>query len=201
MNTPSPLRMTALGFVTALGFAFSSAALAQSPPPAPPGPPIDRPPSVPAVPPAPPQLPVLTQSSRVRAFYPGPGGEVRNLYLQNGSVVDLTPTLGGQLGPAVRKGEKITVTGTKSEINGRSLRIHPRPSLAHLLKARFRRSQAHLHPRHDARSNRLHLRPARCQRTHLHRRPISVAPLLRHQMEWLRHHLLKIKEHWSCEQH
>jgi hypothetical protein len=121
MNTPSPLRMITLGFVTAFGFAFSSVALAQSPPPAPPNPPTDRPPSVPAVPAASSQLPVLTQSSRVRAFYPGPGGEVRNLYLQNGSVVDLTPTLGGQLGPAVRKGDKITVTGTKSEINGQSL--------------------------------------------------------------------------------
>jgi hypothetical protein len=112
MNIPSPLG------ITALAFAFCSMAFAQSPPPAPP---TDTPPNIPAAPAAYSQLPVVTQSSRVRAFNAGPGGEVRSLYLQNGSVVDLTPALGGQLGPAVRKGEKITVTGTKSEINGQSL--------------------------------------------------------------------------------
>lgn len=67
------------------------------------------------------QLAVITQSSRIRAFNPGPGGEIRSLYLQNGSVIDVTPGLGGQLGPAVRKGAKITVTGTQSEINGQSV--------------------------------------------------------------------------------
>jgi hypothetical protein len=107
MNIPSPLR------IAALGLALCSIAPAQSPLPAPPSPP--------AAPVADSQLPVVTQSSRVRAFNPGPGGEVRSLYLQNGSVVDVTPALGGQLGSAVRKGEKITVTGTKSEINGQSL--------------------------------------------------------------------------------
>jgi hypothetical protein len=121
MNIPSSLRMTSFGLVTALGLAFNSVALAQSPPAAPPGPSADGPPSVPAAPAASPQVPVVTQSSRVRAFNPGPGGEVRSLYLQNGSVVDVTPALGGQLGAAVRKGERITVTGTKSEINGQSL--------------------------------------------------------------------------------
>jgi hypothetical protein len=107
MNIPSSLR------ITALGLALSSAAFAQSPPPAPA--------SMPAAAGASSQLPVVTQSSRIRAFNPGPGGEVRSLYLRNGSVVDLTPALGGQLALAVRKGEKITVTGTKSEINGQSL--------------------------------------------------------------------------------
>jgi hypothetical protein len=121
MNIPSPLRMTTLGLVTALGLAFSSVALPQSPPPPPPNPPADGSPSVPAAPVPSPQLPVVTQSSRVRAFNAGPSGEVRSLYLQNGSVVDVTPALGGQLGAAVRKGERITVTGTKSEINGQSL--------------------------------------------------------------------------------
>jgi hypothetical protein len=121
MNIPSPLRMTTLGLVTALGLAFSSVAIAQSPPPAPPTPPADGPPTVPAAPAASPPLPVVSQSSRVRAFNAGPTGEVRSLYLQNGSVVDVTPALGGQLGAAVRKGERITVTGTKSEINGQSL--------------------------------------------------------------------------------
>jgi hypothetical protein len=112
MNIPSPL------LITALGLAFSSVAFAQSPPPTPPPPSADVPVSTPA---APSQLPLVTQSSRVRAFNVGPGGEIRSLYLQNGSVVDVTPALGGQLGPALWKGEKITVIGTKSEINGQSL--------------------------------------------------------------------------------
>ena len=121
MNIPSLQRMTTLRLATALGLAFSSVALAQSPLPAPPNPSADGPPTPPASPVASSQLPVVTQSSRVRAFNPGPGGEVRSLYLQNGSVVDVTPALGGQLGAAVRKGERITVTGTKSEINGQYL--------------------------------------------------------------------------------
>ena len=115
MNIPSYLRMTALGL------AFSSVAFAQNPPPAPPPiPPATQAP-IPAAPGASIQLPVVTQSSRIRAFNAGPGGEVRSLYLQNGSVVDLTPALGEQVGPAVRKGAKITVTGAKSEINGQTL--------------------------------------------------------------------------------
>jgi hypothetical protein len=111
MNIPSSFRITTLGLVTALGLSFNT--LAQSPPPAPPG--------MPPAPAASTQLSVVTQFSRIRAFNAGPGGEVLSLYLQNGSVVDLTPALGGQLGAVVRKGEKITVTGTKSEINGQSL--------------------------------------------------------------------------------
>ena len=115
MHIPSSLK------ITALGLALSSVAFAQSPAPAPPTPP-DAPPDAAAAPlSAPQQLSMVTQSSRVRAFNAGPGGEVRSLYLQNGSVVDLAPGLGGQIGPTVRKGEKITVTGTKSEVNGQSL--------------------------------------------------------------------------------
>jgi hypothetical protein len=121
MNIPSPLRIATVRLVTALGLAFGSVAFAQSPAPAPPIPPAGAPPNIPAAPPAFSQLPVVTQSSRIRAFNAGPGGEVRSLYLQNGSVVDVTPALGGELGAAVRKGKKITVTGTKSEINGQSL--------------------------------------------------------------------------------
>ena len=114
MHIPSSLK------ITALGLAFSSVAFAQSPTPIPPAPLAVAPNGTPA-PSQDPQLPVVTQSSRVRAFNAGPGGEVRSLYLQNGSVVDLAPGLGGQVGPAVRKGEKIIVTGTKSEMNGQSL--------------------------------------------------------------------------------
>ena len=113
MHLPSSLR------ITALGLALSSVAFAQSPAPTPPTD-MAPPPDAAAVP-APTQLSMVTQTSRVRAFNAGPGGEVRSLYLQNGSVVDLAPGLGGQIGPAVRKGEKITVTGMKSQINGQSL--------------------------------------------------------------------------------
>jgi hypothetical protein len=113
MHIPSPLK------ITVLGIALTSVAFAQSPtparPPLPPIPPAAAPASTPQ------QVSMITESSRVRAFNAGPGGEVRSLYLQNGSVVDLAPGIGGQLGAAVRKGEKITVTGTKSEINGQSL--------------------------------------------------------------------------------
>jgi hypothetical protein len=115
MHIPSSLK------ITALGLAISSVAFAQSPasaPPTPAAPPLD---AGAAPSPRQQQLSMVSESSRVRAFNAGPGGEVRSLYLQNGSVVDLEPRLGGQLGPAVRKGEKITVTGTKSEINGQSL--------------------------------------------------------------------------------
>jgi hypothetical protein len=115
MHIPSSLR------ITALGLAFSSVAFAQSPIPALPTPPVVAPDAAAAPLSAPQQLSMVTQSSRVRAFNAGPGGEVRRLYLQNGNVVDLAPRLGGQIGRAVRKGERITVTGTKSEINGQSL--------------------------------------------------------------------------------
>jgi hypothetical protein len=123
MNIPSLQCMTTLRLATALGLAFSFIAFAQSPPPAPQTPTANRPQNVPAVPAAYPQLPLVTQSSRVRAFNAGPGGEIRSLYLQNGSVVDVTPGLGGQLGAVVRKGERITVTGPQSEINGQSLLV------------------------------------------------------------------------------
>jgi hypothetical protein len=106
MNIPCSLRIT-----TTLGLAFCCAALAQGPPAAPPTPRSDAPPEV--------SMPRLatSQSSRVRAFNTGPDGQVRSLYLQNGSVVDVTPALDRQVGAAVRKGERITVTGTKSKIN------------------------------------------------------------------------------------
>ena len=106
--------------ITALGLALSSMAMAQSPSPTPPAPPAGSPNLAPASSPAE-QLPSITETSRVRAFNAGPGGVMRSLYLQNGSVIDLSPELGGRLGPAVRKGDKLTVTGIRSEINGQSL--------------------------------------------------------------------------------
>ncbi len=107
--------------ITALGLACSSVAFAQGTVAAPPAPAPVAPSAAAAPPPAPRQLSMVTESSRVRAFSAGPGGEVRSVYLQNGSVVDLAPGLGRQFGPSLRKGAKITVTGTRSEINGQSL--------------------------------------------------------------------------------
>ena len=112
MNIPSSPK------ISALGLALSFGAFAQNPAPMPRVPRI-----VPTVAPAltSQQLPTVTESSRVSSFHAGPDGETRSLYLQNGSVVDPAPGLGGQLGPVVRKGQKITVTGTNSVIKGQSL--------------------------------------------------------------------------------
>lgn len=114
MHIPYPLKVAALA---ALGLAVSSVAFAQSPTATPPASPAISP----AAAPAPQQLPMFTESSRIRAFNAGAGGEVRSLYLQNGSVVDLSPGIGMQLVAAVHKGEKIIVTGTRSEVDGQSL--------------------------------------------------------------------------------
>ena len=115
MHLPFSLR------ISALGLALSSVAFAQNPVPTPPAPLAVPPDPAAGISATPQQVPAITQSSRIRAFNAAPGGEVRSLYLQNGSVVDLAPGLGGQIGSVVRKGEKITVTGTKSEIKGQSL--------------------------------------------------------------------------------
>lgn len=115
MNISSTLRVTALGLV------LSSRVFAQNPPPIP----LPTPPNTLGATPTPSgftsPLRRVTQSSRIRAFNAGPDGEVRSLYLQNGSVVDVTPDLGRQLGLSVRRGERITVSGAKSEIDGQSL--------------------------------------------------------------------------------
>lgn len=103
------MNFTSLLRVTPISFALSAVACAQGPmPPAP-------------SPPAPAATSWVTQASRVRAFNADPGGVVRSLYLQNGSVVDLGPALGGQLGSSVRKGAKVSVTGTESQFNGQSI--------------------------------------------------------------------------------
>ncbi len=113
MHLPSSVKLVTLGL------ALGSAALAQNPAAVPPAPPAGA--QLAAVPSPASALPIVTQSSRVRAFNAGPGGEVRSLYLQDGSVVNLTPALGGQLGAIVRKGEKISVTGAKSQVYGQSI--------------------------------------------------------------------------------
>ena len=89
MYIPSPLK------ITALGLALGSVAFARSPTLTPPTPPV-----IPAAAPAssPQQASTVTESSRLRGFNAGPGGEVRSLYLQNGSAIDLAQGIGGQLG-------------------------------------------------------------------------------------------------------
>ena len=71
--------------------------------------------------PAGPQMPVVTQTSRIRAFNAGPDGQVRSLYLQNGSVVNVSPDLGRQLSTQAHKGARITVTGSRSTVNGQRI--------------------------------------------------------------------------------
>lgn len=68
-----------------------------------------------------PQMPVVTQTSRIRAFNAGPDGQVRSLYLQNGSVVNVSPELGRQLSTQAHKGARITVTGSRSTVNGQRI--------------------------------------------------------------------------------
>ena len=112
-----------LSFTTlAVGLALSSSAFAQSPPvavppsPPPPGATQMSSPNLSAG-----QLPLVTQSSRIRAFNAGPTGEVRSLYLQNGSVVDIPPDVGQQLTGTVRKGARVTVTGASSNMKGQRI--------------------------------------------------------------------------------
>jgi hypothetical protein len=101
-----------------IGLALSASAFAQSP--------LPEPPALPGEAGSPPmlmgsasaQLPVVTQSSRIRAFNAGPEGEVHSLYLRNGSVVDVSPDLSRQLSAATHKGARITVTGAQAKVNG-----------------------------------------------------------------------------------
>ena len=71
--------------------------------------------------PAGPQMPVVTQTSRIHTFNAGPDGQVRSLYLQNGSVVNVSPDLGRQLSTQAHKGARITVTGSRSIVNGQPI--------------------------------------------------------------------------------
>ncbi len=106
-----------------VGLALSASAFAQTPPP-----PRDGAAPLPATGKAGQPIPgmlgtasVVTQRSRVRAFNPGPDGQVRSLFLTNGSVVDLSPDLGRQLGATIRKGARVSVNGTRSNVNGQTL--------------------------------------------------------------------------------
>lgn len=99
----------------AVGFALSASALAQAPP-------ADGPPAPGVLAPAPMSGGSNTTiSSRIRAYNPGPGGEVRSLYLADGAVVDLSPDLGRSVGAAVRRGERVRVSGLRSNLDGQTV--------------------------------------------------------------------------------
>ena len=104
------------------GLALSASALAQAPPPRGPSPLLGQVPGSPIGTPMPvqPGQPV-TQSSRIRAFNPGPDGQVRSFYLSNGNVINLSPDLSRQIGVAVTKGERVTVSGVRSKVNGQTV--------------------------------------------------------------------------------
>ena len=107
----------------AVGLALSASALAQTSPVV--APPASQPAAgqaqMPTSVPVATQSPVVTQSSRILAFDVGPGGEVSSLYLQNGNVVDVPPDLGQQLASVARKGVRVAVTGSRSEVNGQAI--------------------------------------------------------------------------------
>lgn len=62
----------------------------------------------------------VTERSRVRAFNASPDGQIRSIYLSNGSVADLSG-FGPQFGSQLRKGERIRLTGTRTSVNGQSI--------------------------------------------------------------------------------
>ena len=104
------------------GLALSASALAQAPPPSGPLPLLGQAPESPIGTPIPvqPGQPV-TQSSRIRAFNPEPDGQVHSFYLSNGNVINLSPDLSRQIGVAVTKGERVTVSGVRSKVNGQTV--------------------------------------------------------------------------------
>ena len=95
------------------GLAMGVSALAQAPSPTGPPPPLPTAQTGTGS--------FVTQSSRIRAFNPGPDGQVRSLYLSNGSVIDLPPDLGRTAGVLVRKGERVTVSGLRSNVYGQTI--------------------------------------------------------------------------------
>ena len=122
MKSSSSLKTVAIKTL-ATGLAFAAtAAFAQAPPPS--GPPPG--PGLAAVSPG---MPLYGQgagqpytwASRVRAFSPGPDGQVRSLYLSDESVVLIPPGLSQQIGGAVTRGERIRVSGYRSDLNGQPL--------------------------------------------------------------------------------
>ena len=89
---------------------IGTAGLAQSPTP-----------GMPSPGPMPMQGSATTQSSRVRAFNAGPNGQIRSLYMANGSVVDLGSSFGPDLNSQIHKGTRIRITGSRTEVSGQTI--------------------------------------------------------------------------------
>lgn len=63
----------------------------------------------------------ITQNSRVRAFNAGPDGQVRSIYLTNGSVVDVSSGFGPGFSSQIHKGTRIRIVGSRTMVNGQSI--------------------------------------------------------------------------------
>ncbi len=71
--------------------------------------------------PMPLQGPAISQNSRVRAFNAGPDGQVRSIYLTNGSVVDVSSGFGPGFSSQIHKGTRIRIVGSRNVVNGQSI--------------------------------------------------------------------------------
>ncbi len=63
----------------------------------------------------------IIQNSRVRAFNAGPDGQVRSIYLTNGSVVDVFSDFGPGFSSQIHKGTRIRIVGSRTVLNGQSI--------------------------------------------------------------------------------
>ena len=70
-----------------------------------------------------------TGSSRIRAFDVAPDGQVRTLFLSNGSVVELAPGMGRALSVAVTRGMRVRVAGLRSQVSGQTILAATRVTL------------------------------------------------------------------------
>lgn len=63
----------------------------------------------------------ITQNSRVLAFNAGLDGQVRSIYLTNGSVVDVSSSFGPGFSSQIHKGTRIRIVGSRTVVNGQSI--------------------------------------------------------------------------------
>lgn len=108
-------------FLIVLGLGCSAPAVAQTTPEAAAPPPVAAQAKTQNAGPVASPSPGETLSSRILAFDVGPGGEIRDLYLKNGVVVDIPPDIGEQLAPVARQGVPVALTGTRSVVNGQTI--------------------------------------------------------------------------------
>jgi hypothetical protein len=63
----------------------------------------------------------VTLSGKIRSFDVTPDGEIRSAFLSDGAVIDFSPGLGAQVSSAIRKGERLTATGTRVDVSGQTV--------------------------------------------------------------------------------